>query len=697
MKRFILHIFAALTLLAASTANAQTNTLPVRTVDGQQYHYYEVKEKETIYSISRQLGIDRAYIERYNPSVADGLRAGQVLYFPVTAESRQLQHTVADKETLYGIAHRYGVTVDQLKLWNPSAADGIRPGQKLLVSDPGNGASPIASVQTAAPAPAVATTPDDTPAPTGTIRYTIHDGESLYRIAVNHATTVDRILALNPGLDRNNYQAGTEILIPSSATTAADVAAAEPVRPVRKPVEASTMPVNPPIAPVEATPVATPDTTATPAQINTTPYRVGKHETFYSIARSNGITVEELEMANPTVGILKEGMVLNIPRKQDAADAGEATATGSEYGVETDPTAEAFSPTEVRIALMLPLMLNSSEQSKQAQLYTEFYKGFLMAVDSMRQCGAPIHIQAYDTEASSARIGEILATPGLEQNNVIVAPDSEAHLTQIGTWAAANGVDVLNLFVVKDETFNTNPHMMQGNIPHTEMYAKAVDGLTRRFAAYTPVILERNEGPDDKAEYIAALRARLDADGTPYRVIQFDGTLRASDLDALPTDGSYAFVPTSGKQAELNRIAPTLIEWSRTLTGADPIRLFGYPEWTTFRGETLVNMHKLNTLVYSRFYTVPDDPAVRDVENRFQSWYGTPMQNFVPRQGLFGFDTGMFLINALAHPRTDGFLPYMGVQNGFSFTRPTAASGWVNNELYFINFRPSGLIDKITL
>ncbi len=108
-------------------------------------------------------------------------------------------------------------------------------------------------------------------------------------------------------------------------------------------------------------------------------------------------------------------------------------------------------------------------------------------------------------------------------------------------------------------------------------------------------------------------------------------------------------------------------------------------------------MHKLNTLVYSRFYTVPDDPAVRDVENRFQSWYGTPMQNFVPRQGLFGFDTGMFLINALAHPRTDGFLPYMGVQNGFSFTRPTAASGWVNNELYFINFRPSGLIDKITL
>ena len=85
MKRFILHIFAALTLLAASTANAQTNTLPVRTVDGQQYHYYEVKEKETIYSISRQLGIDRAYIERYIPSVADGLRAGQVLYFPVTA------------------------------------------------------------------------------------------------------------------------------------------------------------------------------------------------------------------------------------------------------------------------------------------------------------------------------------------------------------------------------------------------------------------------------------------------------------------------------------------------------------------------------------------------------------------------------------------------------------------------------------
>lgn len=696
MNRFILHIFTAVTLLAASTADAQTNTLPVRTVDGQEYHYYEVKEKDTIYSISRQLGIDRACIERYNPSVADGLRAGQMLYFPVTAESRQLQHTVADKETLYGIAHRYNVTVDQLKLWNPPVADGIRPGQKLIVSDPGNGTSPLASPQTGSPAPTVAPTPGDTPAPTGTIRYTIHDGESLYRIAVNHATTVDRILAINPGLDRNNYQAGTEIFIPASAETDDGVAAAEPVRPTRKPVEAGTIPVNPPVAPVDATPVTSPDTTATPAQ-DTTPYRVGKHETFYSIARSNGITVEDLEKANPTAGILKEGMVLNIPRKQDIAETGHMATDGNADGMETDPTAGTVTPAEVRIALMLPLMLNSSGQSKQAQLYTEFYKGFLMAVDSMRQCGAPIHIQAFDTEASSARIGEILATPGLELNDVIIAPDSEAHLAQIGTWAAGHDVDVLNLFVVKDETFNTNPHMMQGNIPHAEMYAKAVDGLTRRFSAYTPVILERNEGPDDKAEYIAALRSHLDADGTPYRVIQFDGILRTSDLDVLPADGSYAFIPASGKQAELNRIAPTLIEWSRTLTGADQVRLFGYPEWTTFRGETLVNMHRLNTLVYSRFYTVPDDPAVRDVENRFQSWYGTPMQNFVPRQGLFGFDTGMFLTNALAHPHTDGFLPYMGVQNGFSFTRPAAGSGWVNNELYFINFRPSGLIDKITL
>ena len=47
-------------------------------------------------------------------------------------------------------------------------------------------------------------------------------------------------------------------------------------------------------------------------------------------------------------------------------------------------------------------MLNDSERNRRADLITEFYKGFLLAVDSLRHSDKPIHIQTYDTEGDAA-------------------------------------------------------------------------------------------------------------------------------------------------------------------------------------------------------------------------------------------------------------------------------------------------------
>lgn len=702
------NILAGGMLMAMSVAaQNQVNSLPVKTVNGQQYHYYVVQPKETIYSLSRSLGVDRKDIERYNPSVADGLRAGQTLYFPVTTSTGTAVHVVKEKETPYGISRRYGITTAQLMEWNPEARDGIRPGQRLIVSEPLGMPQPQPEAVAEAPKSA-----DDI---NSSATYIIRDGDTLFGIASRLGTTVDDILALNPGLDRNNYQAGQTITVPESKEVAQ-----RPV-PVRPQVPAVAEPVAMPVYKVEEKDEPVSGTAALVDtkeeypmdQIPSTTYMrydVKKHETFYSIARSHGLTVEDLEKANPTVGILKEGMVLNIPVvsapevAETAAENGENIAGEGNwktiFGEGVDTTSVAVGPVQsesVDIALMLPLMLNTDSRSKQAQLYTEFYKGFLIAVDSMRRCGSPINIQTYDTEGSASKVESILSTPALEQAEVIIAPDSEAHLALIGDWARNHDVKVLNLFVVKDESYLSNPSMMQGNIPHADMYVKAINGMINRFSRFTPVIITRKDGPDDKAEYIKALKSNLEAHNVDYKEIEFESTLRASDLEVLSMAGSYAFIPTSGRQVELNRITPALIEFSRSSTNPDPVRLFGYPEWTTFRGETLVNMHTLNTLVYSRFYTVPEDPSVREVEDAFVKWYGAPMANFVPRQGLFGFDTGMYLINALKNGKAAlSGKAYLGVQNGFDF-KQIGAGGWVNDELYFINFRPSGLIDKISL
>lgn len=87
---------------------------------------------------------------------------------------------------------------------------------------------------------------------------------------------------------------------------------------------------------------------------------------------------------------------------------------------------------------------------------------------------------------------------------------------------------------------------------------------------------------------------------------------------------------------------------------------------------------------------------MRGVDEGFQRWYGEPMANYVPRQGTFGYDTGLFVINWLRSQQSETPASHVGLQNGFNFIR-VPEGGWVNDQLYLINFRPSGLIDKISL
>jgi LysM repeat protein len=47
--------------------------------------------------------------------------------------TKPVQHIVREKETLYGISKKYGVSIEQVKEWNRLNGTGLRPGQALLI------------------------------------------------------------------------------------------------------------------------------------------------------------------------------------------------------------------------------------------------------------------------------------------------------------------------------------------------------------------------------------------------------------------------------------------------------------------------------------------------------------------------------------------------------------------------------------
>lgn len=542
---------SALMLLGASAIAGELEQLPLVEHNGVLCHYYVVQPKETVYSLSNRLGITPEQLIAANPSVADGLKAHSMLYFPVKDSERRARvesHIVQKGETIYGLSKQFGISTEELIAQNPSLRDsGLKAGQTVTVTIPPSVTQDAAPAEASAPA---AETP----------------------------------------------------MITAAVTTVTEAPVAEaPVRP-----QAAVAP-----APAEKRPLG--------------------------------------------------------------------------------------------IAVMLPFMLSQEKPDKAATRYTEFFKGILLAADTLRNEGAPVSIYAFDTAGSNDTVKAILKRPELRKTSLIIAPDNEEQLAEIARWGRDNDVAVLNTFAVRDKLHLTNPAVMQMNLPHEAMYDMAIDGLTERFPGHAIVIVKRAGGPEDHSEFIDELRSRLALKGVTPLELTYTDKLQASDLKALPAGRAAVFIPVSGKQAELNRIIPALSDLKDNAAMPDDVLLFGYPEWITFRGETLAGMQKLDTTVYSRFYNDPESIDTRNIEESFARWYGTPMEPAQPRQGLLGFDVGMMTIRALRRNGGDFSVHsphFTGVQNGFDFRRVDPSSGntgWVNSVLFLVNFRPGGFIDRTML
>lgn len=267
-------------------ANASVKDLPVLTVDGKKYYHYEVTSKETLYTICKKLGVTKDEIVKYNPKVADGLRAGTVLVFPADTVNQSVvqsaatpqhgvtvvSHYVERGQTIYGLATHYGITTEELIRQNPVVANGLKAGQTLHLTIPAKGYVTPSTPASSTPAPS-------TPAPSAAaasghaapaaVVQPIHSSSATATSAARSAASTGA---------SGSYQGAYG----RSASQAAGAQSRQSVNaPVRK-----------------------------------TGYVVKKKETFYSIAMAHGITVQELEAANPGVTVLREGQILHIPVHQ---------------------------------------------------------------------------------------------------------------------------------------------------------------------------------------------------------------------------------------------------------------------------------------------------------------------------------------------------------------------------------------------
>ena len=559
-------------------------------------------------------------------------------------------HTVTKGQSLYSISSMYNVPISDIVKLNPGSDERIKVGQALKIPQ--------------------------TSAENQVVFHTIQAGETLYKLSVKHGVSVERICRANPGLSVKNFRVGQVIAIPPKSKATSEV------------------------------------TTQTPApapQVQTTPseplkpkcrdmHKIQRKETVYSISRMYGITEEELMAANPEIKNkkLKKGKFLCIPYAQKKVVETPKAPTQQEDSTLTD--AQLFDKNKkeskkiatIKAAVVLPFNTDGTGTIDEQVRMVEYYEGFLMAVDSLKEKGVSIDLYTYDSGKTTASVKQILNKPEMKTMDIIFGPAHADQVKPMAEFAEKNNLRLVVPFTSKgDDVFN-NPSVYQINTPQSYLYSEVYEHYLRKFPNAHVVFLDANTGHTDKADFIKGLKEELKSRQMTFKELKGEDINPEGMKLVVDSLRENVIIPTSGRNVALIKILPQMIVTSREHPNYN-MKLFGYPEWQTYTDDHLASFFELDTYFYSSFYTNNLFPEAIRFINAYRKWYSKDMANTFPKYGMLGFDTAYFFLLGL-HKYGSNFEDSMNqmmitpIQTGFKFDRVNNWGGFINRKVFFVNF-----------
>lgn len=300
------------------------------------YTRHTVSKGETISEIAQQYNVKPKAIYELNPKAKKGIKFHTVLLIPTASTKKtnstpeiatnypEKTHEVLTKETLYGIAKQYNISVEDLYKINPKLKkSGLVKGQKIKI--PQTDLDNLASVATSENEIQKTNIsgkniPKDDAVVlqklTGKVEISkeeiVHEvlpKETLYSIAKENGITVADLRNINPTLGSKALKIGQKIAIPVKAENNSNLAVKEEVSKTEK----DSSPDN--YRDEQAKQIAVlPQPLIENKTVETeTTRKVLPKETKYGIAKEYGISVKELEKQNPKiVKELPTGYLLKI-------------------------------------------------------------------------------------------------------------------------------------------------------------------------------------------------------------------------------------------------------------------------------------------------------------------------------------------------------------------------------------------------
>ena len=484
-------------------------------------------------------------------------------------------------------------------------------------------------------------------------RYTVQKSEGLYRISKNFNVSQEELVRLNPTLQTEGLKFGQVILVPVK----------------------------------EEQPAA--------ADSSMVKHVIEPKETLYAISKRYGVSVAELQAANPEVSKnmpigatllipvrAAEGATLPVPQTQAEAPKMDAPQPQSEAPKVETPKAEAEAPTieapkaeevvlpapklqadsltavqqvatdsmvehplllpydssiisalPIRIAYLSPFQVEAAKRDGQMDRFIDFYEGALLAIYEAQACGQHFEIFTYDVQKSDIAIQKVLKKGEMQNLDAIIGPAYPAQVSHAALFAKQNRIPCIIPFTNKVSGLEHNPYLMQFN-PSAQKEAEAAVRLLSAHKDSLQLVFVDPQA-SEVSPFVSTLREKALAAGFTTADIALQTIINDSLTTILKQDKKNILVFNSDKYVSVNAVMSKVVNQKK----GHSLALFGRYSWQHEKCPI--------EMVYVSIFHEPNTVHMASYEALYKQYFGHALSSLQPRYDLLGYDLTKAVIRHL--------------------------------------------------
>ena len=425
-------------------------------------------------------------------------------------------------------------------------------------------------------------------------------------------------------------------------------------------------------------------------------YKVKKKDTIYGIAKKYNVTIDDLMKANPDMQKpdyqLKKGDQLLIPFAAEKKVANTGTTTAAQPSAKSAVAGKTV-PGVVRVGVMLPL----HNVDGDGQRMIEYYRGILMACDSLKAQGINTRVHAWNV-AIDANVKQILNDDNATDCDIIFGPLYTKQVKEMGDFCRKHDIRLVIPFSISGNDVAGNDHIFQVFQSQAQQSESAVGAFVGRFKGCHTVIVDCNDTTSKKGVFTFALRKRLESQGMTYSVTN----LKSSDTQfakAFSQTLPNVVVLNTGRSPELNSTLAKLNVLKATLPKVK-ISLFGYTDWLMYTKVYKDYFYKYDAYIPTTFYYNAASAGTANIERAYRSWFKSDMRAALPRFAITGYDQAQFFIRGIHQygakfRGTQQQSAYRPLQTPLKF-KYVNGGGMQNRSFMLVHYTPAKYIETIS-